>query len=48
MAAVVIRPQPVRVDRRRDLTWLTEQTGVIEVDEGLIDVAAQDIAAGVL
>ena len=48
MVAVVVHPQPVRVDRRRDLGWLTENTGVVEVDEGRVDEAADKIAAGTL
>ncbi|HUY52611.1 MAG TPA: toll/interleukin-1 receptor domain-containing protein [Streptosporangiaceae bacterium] len=48
MDAVVIHPQPMRIDRRRDLGWLCDSTGVIQVDEGLIDVAASQIEAGTL
>jgi hypothetical protein len=47
-SAVVIHPQPQRVDRRRDLAWLSQQTGIGEVDEGLIDQAAQQIGLGLL
>jgi hypothetical protein len=36
------------MDRRRDLVWLTENTGVMEVDEGFIDAAADQLAAGTL
>ena len=46
--AVVIHPQPQRTDRRRDLAWLSESTGMAEVDEGLIDAAADQLAAGTL
>jgi hypothetical protein len=45
---VVVHPQPIRVDRRRDIAWLTATTGVVEVDEGLVDAAADEIAAGTL
>jgi hypothetical protein len=48
MDAVVIHPQPMRIDRRRDLGWLCDSTGVVQVDEGLIDVAAGQIEAGTL
>jgi hypothetical protein len=48
MDAVVVHPQPVRIDRRRDLAWLTGHTGVVAVDEGLIDAAARQIAGGTL
>jgi hypothetical protein len=46
--AVVIHPQPQRMDRRRDLEWLSETTGMIEIDEGLFDPAADQLVAGML
>jgi TIR domain-containing protein len=46
--AVVIHPQPQRVDRRRDVAWLSEATGMPEVDEGLFDAAADQLVAGTL
>ena len=46
--AVVVHPPPQRVDRQRDLAWLTENTGVVEVEEGLVDAAADQLAAGTL
>jgi hypothetical protein len=43
-----MHPRPVRQDRRRDLEWLCGSTGVVQVDEGLIDEAAAKLAAGTL
>jgi hypothetical protein len=48
MDAVVIHPQPQRVDRRRDLAWLSETAQMLEVDEGLFDAAADQLVAGTL
>jgi hypothetical protein len=45
-APVLIHPQPQRADRRRDLSWLSQASGVAEVDEGLIDQAAREIRRG--
>jgi hypothetical protein len=45
---VVIHSQPQRADRRRDLSWLSQHSGVAEVDEGLIDRAARKIGKGLL
>ena len=45
-APVIIHPQPQRSDRKRDLLWLSQTSGVSEVDEGLIRQAAREIAAG--
>ena len=47
-APVIIHPQPQRSDRKRDLLWLSQTSGVSEVDEGLIHRAAREIAAGQL
>ncbi|HEX7303717.1 toll/interleukin-1 receptor domain-containing protein [Lentzea sp.] len=46
--AVVVHPTPVRADRRRDVEWLCVEADVVEVDEGLFDATADDIAAGLL
>jgi TIR domain len=46
--AVVIHPPPQRADRRADTAWLSEAAGVVEVDEGLFDAAADRIVAGML
>jgi hypothetical protein len=46
--AVVIHPQPQRVDRRRDVAWLSQAAGMPEVDEGRFDEAADKLVAGTL
>lgn len=43
---VIIHPQPRRVDRRQDLAWLSDASGVVEVDEGLIAMVARKIGTG--
>lgn len=43
--AFVIHPQPSLHRRRRDLAWLSDRSGVVEVDEGRITHAAGDIAS---
>jgi hypothetical protein len=45
---VLVHPRPLGADRLRDLTWLIAHTGMVDVDEGLIDMAAGRIAAGAL
>lgn len=47
-APVLIHPRPQRADRKQDLLWLSQESGVAEVDEGLIDRAARKIATGQL
>jgi hypothetical protein len=46
--AVVSHPRPARADRRRDLDWLANASGVVLVDEGRLAVSAARIAAGTL
>lgn len=46
--ALVVHPRPIRPDKRLDLTWLTDNTPVAEIDEGLFDEAADLIAQGAL
>jgi hypothetical protein len=43
---VIIHPQPLRVDRRHDLAWLSQTSGVVEVDEGDLDEAARRLGMG--
>jgi hypothetical protein len=44
--AVIVHPQPLRIDRRHDLAWLSQTSGVVEVDEGDLDEAARRIGKG--
>jgi TIR domain len=43
--AFLIHPQPALHRRRRDLSWLSDVSGVVDVDEGRIDDAAAAIVA---
>jgi hypothetical protein len=45
---VIVHPRPVRPDRRRDIAWLTTEADLVDVDEGMLDEAATQIAAGTL
>jgi hypothetical protein len=46
--AVVIHPQPQRIDRRRDLEWFSGTTRMIAIDEGLFDPVGDQLVAGML
>jgi hypothetical protein len=45
---VIVHPRPVRSDRRRDIAWLTAEADLVDIDEGMLDQAAAEIAAGML
>lgn len=44
-SAYVVHPQPTLHRRKRDFAWLSDRTGVTEVDEGRIAHAAREIAS---
>jgi len=45
---VVIHSQPQRADRRRDLSWLSQESRVVQVDEGRVFLTAREIGKGLL